>query len=86
MNKKLLALLIIAVLPLMAFDCITDFSSVTVSLNLAPITATVMIGVDQARMGAVTGLLSTLQQAGNAIGVAVIGVIFLRRSTWSGPP
>ena len=40
MNKKLLALLIIAVLPLMAFDCITDFSSVTVSLNLAPITAT----------------------------------------------
>ena len=41
MNKKLLALLIIAVLPLMAFDCITDFNSVTVSLNLAPITATV---------------------------------------------
>ena len=40
MNKKLLALLIIAVLPLMAFDCITDFSTVTVSLNLAPITAT----------------------------------------------
>jgi hypothetical protein len=40
MNKKLLALLIIAVLPLMAFDCITDFSSVTVSLNLAPITGT----------------------------------------------
>jgi hypothetical protein len=40
MNKKFLALLIIAVLPLMAFDCITDFSSVTVSLNLAPITAT----------------------------------------------
>jgi hypothetical protein len=41
MNKKFLALLIIAVLPLMAFDCITDFSTVTVSLNLAPITATV---------------------------------------------
>ncbi len=40
MNKKLLALLVIAVLPLMAFDCITDFSTVTVSLNLAPITAT----------------------------------------------
>jgi hypothetical protein len=38
MNKKFLALLIIAVLPLMAFDCITDFSSVNVSLNLAPIT------------------------------------------------
>lgn len=40
MNKKLLALLVIAVLPLMAFDCITDFSTVTVSLNLAPISAT----------------------------------------------
>ena len=39
MNRKLLALMIIAVLPLMAFDCITDFSDVTVSLNLAPITA-----------------------------------------------
>jgi hypothetical protein len=40
MNKKLLALLVIAVLPLMAFDCITNFSDVTVSLNLTPITAT----------------------------------------------
>ena len=40
MNRKLLALMIIALLPLMAFDCITDFSDVTVSLNLAPITAT----------------------------------------------
>ena len=41
MNKKFLTLLIIAVLPLMAFDCITDFSTVTVSLNIAPITATI---------------------------------------------
>ena len=41
MNRKFIALMIIAVLPLMAFDCITDFSSVNVSLNLAPITATV---------------------------------------------
>lgn len=40
MNRKFIALMIIAVLPLMAFDCITDFSNVTVSLNLAPITAT----------------------------------------------
>ena len=40
MKMKLLALLVVAVLPLMAFDCITDFSSVTVSLNLAPISAT----------------------------------------------
>jgi hypothetical protein len=40
MKMKLLALVVIAVLPLMAFDCITDFSNVTISLNLAPITAT----------------------------------------------
>ena len=33
MNKKLLALLVIAVLPLMAFDCITDFSSVFLSMG-----------------------------------------------------
>jgi hypothetical protein len=40
MNKKLLALLVIAVLPLMAFDCITSFSDVTISLNLQPFNAT----------------------------------------------
>jgi len=39
MKLKLLALLVIAILPLMAFDCITDPSSITISLNLAPFNA-----------------------------------------------
>jgi MFS family permease len=45
-------------------------------LCLAPITATVLAGVDPARAGAVAGLLSTLQQVGNAVGVAGIGLVF----------
>jgi len=45
-------------------------------LCLAPITATVLAGVDPARAGAVSGLLSTLQQVGNAVGVAAIGLVF----------
>jgi fucose permease len=45
-------------------------------LCLAPITATVLAGVDASRAGAVSGLLSTLQQVGNAVGVAVIGLVF----------
>jgi hypothetical protein len=45
-------------------------------LCLAPITATVLAGVDATRAGAVSGLLSTLQQVGNAIGVAGIGLVF----------
>ena len=43
---------------------------------LAPITTLVLANVDPQRAGAVSGLLSTMQQVGNAIGVAVIGVIF----------
>ena len=39
MKIKLVALLVIAVLPLMAFDCITSFSDVTLSLNLSPFNA-----------------------------------------------
>jgi len=45
-------------------------------LCLAPITALVLANVDPQRAGAVSGLLSTMQQVGNAVGVAVIGVIF----------
>jgi EmrB/QacA subfamily drug resistance transporter len=45
-------------------------------LCLAPITSIVLAGVDPQRAGAVSGLLSTMQQVGNAIGVAVIGVLF----------
>jgi MFS family permease len=45
-------------------------------LCLAPITATVLGSVDPQRAGALSGLLSTLQQVGNAVGVAVVGLIF----------
>ncbi|HET6909655.1 MAG TPA: MFS transporter [Mycobacteriales bacterium] len=45
-------------------------------LCLAPITTLVLTGVDPQRAGAVSGLLSTMQQVGNAVGVAVIGVLF----------
>jgi EmrB/QacA subfamily drug resistance transporter len=45
-------------------------------LCLAPITATVLASVDPQRAGAVSGLLSTLQQVGNAVGVAVVGLVF----------
>jgi EmrB/QacA subfamily drug resistance transporter len=45
-------------------------------LCLAPITTLVLANVDPQRAGAVSGLLSTMQQVGNAIGVAVIGVLF----------
>ena len=45
-------------------------------LCLAPITTLVLSNVDPQRAGAVSGLLSTMQQVGNAVGVAVIGVLF----------
>jgi len=45
-------------------------------LCLAPITTLVLSNVDPQRAGAVSGLLSTMQQVGNAIGVAAIGVLF----------
>jgi EmrB/QacA subfamily drug resistance transporter len=45
-------------------------------LCLAPITTIVLATVEPERAGAVSGLLSTVQQVGNAVGVAVIGVVF----------
>jgi EmrB/QacA subfamily drug resistance transporter len=45
-------------------------------LCLAPITTIVLTRVEPTRAGVVGGLLSTTQQVGNAIGVAVIGVVF----------
>jgi predicted MFS family arabinose efflux permease len=45
-------------------------------LCLAPITSVVLANVDPQRAGAVSGLLSTMQQVGNAVGVALIGVLF----------
>jgi MFS family permease len=45
-------------------------------LCLAPITGVVMAGVEPQHAGAVSGLLSTMQQVGNAAGVALIGLVF----------
>jgi MFS family permease len=45
-------------------------------LCVTPLTTTVLLSLDPQRAGAATGLLSTMQQLGNAIGVAVTGVIF----------
>ena len=45
-------------------------------LGITPLTTTVMAHADPQRAGAVAGALSTMQQVGNALGVAVTGVIF----------
>jgi MFS family permease len=45
-------------------------------LCVTPLTSTVLAHVDPQRAGAVTGALSTMQQVGNAVGVAITGVIF----------
>lgn len=45
-------------------------------LCITPLTSTVLAHADPQRAGAVTGALSTMQQVGNAVGVAITGVIF----------
>jgi MFS family permease len=45
-------------------------------LCITPLTATVLSHADPQRAGAVSGTLSTMQQVGNALGVAITGLIF----------
>jgi EmrB/QacA subfamily drug resistance transporter len=45
-------------------------------LCITPLTTTVLASVDPQRAGAISGTLSTMQQVGNALGVAITGVIF----------
>ena len=45
-------------------------------LIITPLTATVLSSLEPQRAGAASGALSTAQQVGNTIGVAVTGVIF----------
>ena|SRR5215472_237922 len=45
-------------------------------LCITPLTATVLSHTDPQRAGAVSGVLSTMQQLGNALGVAVTGLVF----------
>jgi predicted MFS family arabinose efflux permease len=45
-------------------------------LCITPLTMTVLAHADAQRAGAVSGALSTMQQAGNALGVALTGIVF----------
>ena len=45
-------------------------------LVITPLTSTVLASLEPERAGAASGALSTMQQVGNAIGVAVTGVVF----------
>jgi dipeptide/tripeptide permease len=45
-------------------------------LVLAPLATTILQGVDPERAGAASGMATTVQNVGNALGVAITGVIF----------
>jgi predicted MFS family arabinose efflux permease len=45
-------------------------------LCITPLTATVLGSADPRQAGVVSGTLSTMQQVGNALGVAITGVVF----------
>lgn len=45
-------------------------------LCITPLTATLLANIDSGRAGTVSGVLSTMQQVGNAIGVAITGAVF----------
>jgi predicted MFS family arabinose efflux permease len=45
-------------------------------LCLGPIAATVLASATSEQAGALSGVLSTVQQVGNAVGVALIGLVF----------
>ena len=47
-------------------------------LVIAPLTSTVLAGVAPHHAAAASGVLSTAQQAGGAVGIAVVGVVFYR--------
>jgi predicted MFS family arabinose efflux permease len=43
---------------------------------IAPLATMIMSSVEPQRAGAASGMLSTMQNVGNALGVAITGVIF----------
>jgi EmrB/QacA subfamily drug resistance transporter len=59
-----------ALVPILLVD------GIGMGLLTAPLVATVLAGMDPRDAGAATGVLSTAQQVGNTIGVAVIGAVF----------
>ena len=51
-----------------------------IGMCIEPLTTTALTHADAERAGAVSGSLSTMQQVGNSLGVAVTGVIIFGRS------
>jgi MFS family permease len=47
-----------------------------IGLCFTPLTSTVLASVDPTRVGSASGAMSTMQQVGYALGVAITGVIF----------
>ena len=47
-----------------------------IGLCFTPLTSSVLGGIDPAQVGAASGAMSTMQQVGYAVGVAITGVIF----------
>jgi EmrB/QacA subfamily drug resistance transporter len=47
-----------------------------IGLVMAPLTATVLSGLTPQHAGSAAGVLSSVQQVGNAVGVAIIGIVF----------
>jgi EmrB/QacA subfamily drug resistance transporter len=47
-----------------------------IGLVMAPLTATVLAGLTPQHAGSAAGVLSSAQQVGNAVGVAVVGIVF----------
>jgi EmrB/QacA subfamily drug resistance transporter len=47
-----------------------------IGLVMAPLTATVLSGLTPQHAGSAAGVLSSVQQVGNALGVAIIGIVF----------
>ncbi len=47
-----------------------------IGMVLVPLSSTVLRGIDPRHAGAASGVLSTAQQVGGALGVAVVGVVF----------
>ena len=52
------------------------FTGVGMGMVLTPLIARVLSGIDPDHAGSAAGVLSTMQQVGNCVGVALIGVLF----------
>jgi predicted MFS family arabinose efflux permease len=65
-------------LPALALD------GIGMGMALAPLTTTVLSQVGPHHAGAASGVVSTVNQTGNALGVALIGILFYRASGYTG--